>query len=211
MTRLVPILILLHFFTIAEAQPPLCLSKDAAANSIDFRPDELNNFLHLDKYRIIFFGEQHNDRFDPEIKYHLITDLNKRRGMRHVFLEISFSAAWNLNQYLQTGDTTYLFNPARPRTSSPYSRLWTRLHEYNKGLPDGQKIVIHGVDFETTGVFRTLKKLSPTEQNVPSALKPVMDTIEAHLSDPPLAMWNVIDGKFILYDNSAFTSTLRYV
>ena len=211
MTRLVSILILIHFFTIAEAQWPLCLSKDTATKSIDFRPDELNHLLHLDKYKIIFFGEQHNTSFDPEIKYHLITDLNKRTGMRHVFLEISFSTAWNLNRYLQTGDTSYLYNSALPRTYRTYARLWARLYEYNRGLPDGQKIVIHGVDFENTGVFQTLKKLSPAGQTVPAALKSVMDTIDAHLSGPPLTMWKIIDGKFILYDNSAFTSTLRYV
>lgn len=211
MTRLISILILIHLFAIADAQPPLCLSKEAATNSIDFRPDELNNFLHLDKHRIVLFGEQHNGSFDPEIKYHLITDLNKRSRTRHVFLETSFSAAWKLNQYLRTGDTTYLYNPAWPRTYSPNARLWARLYEYNKGLPDGQKIVVHGVDFETTGVFQTLKKLSPAGGSVPLALRPVMDTIGAHLLDKPLAMWDIVDGKFILYDNSAFTRTLRYV
>lgn len=211
MIRLIPTLVLILFFTIAEAQQPLCLLKKEATNSIDFRAGELNNFLHLDQYRIIFFGEQHNARFDPEIKYHLITDLNKRTGMRHVFLEISFSSAWSINQYLQTGDTTFLYNPAWQRTPNPNSRLWTQLYEYNKGLPDRQKITIHGVDFETTGVFQTLKKLSPTGQSVPSALKQVMDTIDAHLLDPPLAMWKIVDNKFILFDNSAFTRTLRYI
>ncbi|MBZ0099593.1 MAG: hypothetical protein K8F30_10940, partial [Taibaiella sp.] len=173
--------------------------------------EELNGFLQLDKYRAIFFGEQHNAGFDPEIKYHLITDLNKRTGLRHVFLEMGFSSAWNINQYLQTGDTTYLYNPAWPRTHGLYSRLWTRLYEYNRGLPDGRKIVIHGVDFERTDVFRTLKRLSPIGQVVPAPLRPVMDTIDAHLSDPPLVMWKVIDGKFIVYDNSAFTRTFRYI
>ncbi len=211
MTRLILVLVSIHFFTITKAQPPLCLPKVALTNQIDMRAEELNNFLHLDKYKIIFFGEQHNDRFDPEIKYHLITDLNKRTGLRHVFLEISFSSAWKINEYLRTGDTTYLYNPAWPQRFRTNTSLWVRLYEYNRGLPDEQKLVIHGVDFETTGIFHTLKKLSPTGKDVPEALKPVMDTIETHLSDPPLKMWDMVDGKFILYDNSAFTSTLRYV
>lgn len=211
MTRFISILILTHFFTITNAQPPLCLSNDGATNNIDFRPDELNNFLQLDKYKIIFFGEQHNTRFDPKIKYHLITDLNKRTGMRHVFLEVSFSAAWNLTRYLHTGDTSYLYYHIWRQTNSTYTSFWKRLYEYNRKLPDGQKIIIHGVDFERTDVFQTIKKLSPAGQQVPSVLTPVMDTIEAHLQDPPLSMYKITDGKFILYDNSAFTSTLRYV
>ncbi len=209
--RLFYILIFIHIFTTAEAQPPLCLANDAASGRIDFRAEELNKTLRLDQYRVVLFGEQHNDRFDPEIKYHLITDLHQRTGLRHVFLEMSFASAWNINQYLQTGDTTYLHNPAWPQTNRPNAQLWPRLYAYNMGLPDERKIVVHGVDFETTGVFQTLKRLSPVGQSIPAVLRPVMDTIHAHLSDPPLHMWQIKDGKFIVYDNAPFTATLRYI
>src|ERR1044072_7178165 len=40
----------------AKAQPPLCLSADST-NNIDFRSEELNNYLHLEKNKAIFFGK----------------------------------------------------------------------------------------------------------------------------------------------------------
>lgn len=182
-----------------------------SASDINFRAEELNSYLHLEKYRVILFGEQHNAKFDPEVKYHLITDLNTRTGARHIFLEASVSNAWHINRYLQTGDTSFLYNSTTNYSHSRYTILWEKLYEYNRRLPDSNKIVFHGVDFERSDVFQTLKQLSPAGQRVPAILQPIMDTINAHVSEPPLRMWNIINGKFVLYDNSSFTKALRYV
>lgn len=198
------------FLTVARAQP-LCLNENPTQTGIDFRADELNNYLHLDKYKVIFFGEQHNTVFDPEIKYHLITDLNRRTGLRHVFFEMSVSNAWRFNKYLQTGDTSYLKSFSSSFATSRYGNFWKKLHEYNELLPDSSGIVVHGVDFESTSVFRTLKELSPSGGEIPASLQPLMDTIDAHFSDPPLRMWDLVDNKFTLYDNTGFTKTLRYI
>ena len=211
MRSLPAIALLMVLMNTADAQSSLCLSKDPASNLIDFRPDELNRMLHLDQYRFVFFGEQHNMVFDPELKYHLITDLNKRSGTRHVFMEMSVSIAWHCNRFLQTGDTSHLYGATGGYVFSAYVRFWKRLYAYNKLLPGTSKIIIHGTDFEGTGVFPTLKELAASGQPVPLSLQPLMDTVDAHLADKPLHMWDIVDNKFILYDNSAFTSTLRYV
>lgn len=210
MPQLVALLVLLTCSIKTEAQSSFCLSPAGSTSWIDYKPGELNRFLHLDRYKIVFFGEHHNDRFDPEFKYHLITELNKLSGIRHIFMETSVSAAWRRNRYLQTGDTTYLSNSFSGYNNS-YTLFWNRLYSYNASLPDSLKIIIHGVDFETAGVFPVLKQLSPVGQSIPASLQAVMDTVAAHLSDPPLRMWEMIDGKFTLYDHSAFTKTLRYV
>ena len=178
-------------------------------NKIDFKGDELNSYL-LDQYKVVFFGEQHNTVFDPQVKYHLITDLNRRNAMRHVFFEMSVSRAWHCNKYLQTGDTSYLYTSKSSRFN-PYTVFYKKLYAYNSQLPDSLKIVIHGIDFETTDVFLTLTQLAPKGQTLPAALRPVMDTIEAHVSDPGLKMWDMVNGKFTLYDNTAFIKTLKYV
>jgi hypothetical protein len=201
----------LTFYAGAQTQSSLCLRTDPATGHIDFQPAALNELLHLDRYKIIFFGEQHNNKFDPEIKYHLITDLNKRSGVRHVFMEVSVSLAWRFNQYLLTGDTLLLYKSSKGYKPDPYTVFSKRLYEYNSRLPETQKIIVHGVDFERTDVFPTLKQLATPGKLIPASLRPVMDTINAHLEDPPLAMWDIIDNKFILYDNSKFVTTLRYV
>jgi len=126
-------------------------------------------------------------------------------------METSVSRAWHYNQYLKSGDTAHVYVSAAPQALNGYIAFWKRLYEFNKGLPEGSKIMIHGVDFETTAVFQTLKQLAMPGRAVPISLQPMMDTVNAHLSDKPLHMWDVIDNKFILYDNSGFTQTLRIV
>lgn len=88
---------LLVTYTCTKAQPSLCLSKDATTNEVRFPPGELAGYLHLNKYKVIFFGEQHNASFDPQVKYHLITEANRLSGIRHVFMETSISKAWHYN------------------------------------------------------------------------------------------------------------------
>lgn len=190
----------------AAAQEPLCLAKGEVPGSIDFRPEAVNRYLNLDRYRVVIFGEMHNGTFNPEIEYHLITDLNRQYGFRHVFLEVSVSTAWHLNQYLRTGDTADLHIPFEH-----WRVFWKRLYDYNVERPDSLKLVFHGVDFERTGVFATLRELAPAGSAIPPSLQPMMDTAAAHISDAPLRMYDIIDGKMIIYDNAAFTRTLRYI
>lgn len=211
MMRLLYTLILAAFMNSGHAQSQLCLKVEPGASHINFKPDDLNRFCSLDHYKVVFFGEQHNAVFHPELKFYLITDLYKRSGIRHVFMETSVSRAWHYNQFLRTGDTSHLYTSAASQALTGYILMWKRLFEFNKGLPEGSKITIHGVDFETSAVFPTLKMLTPTGKPVPSSLKPMMDTVNAHLADKPLHMWDIIDNKFIVYDNSGFTATLRYV
>ena len=67
MKRLFPLFIFIHLFALAKAQSTLCLLNDTANGKVDFRAEELNKLLQLDKHKIIFFGEQHNASFDPQI------------------------------------------------------------------------------------------------------------------------------------------------
>ena len=119
-TLLASALLLCCCFAKSAAQTSLCMSADQATKTVRFRSDDLNRYLQLDKYKIIFFGEQHNGIFDPEIKYHLITDMNRRTGNRHVFMETGVADAWHYNHYLATGDKSYLFNSgSKGKTSIP--------------------------------------------------------------------------------------------
>jgi len=194
------------------AQAHLCISNGQTANSIDFKPEQVDSYLHLDRYKVVLFGERHNGSFDPEIEYHLLANLNKRYGIRHVFKEIGVAAAWHFNQYLLSGDTSYLYSTPLPCTYGQWPVFWTRLYNYNSGLPDHLKFIIHGVDFERTEVFKTIIQLSPEGRSVPASLHAVMDTIAAHVADKPLGFFVFTGGRMTAtIDNSPFTKTLRYI
>lgn len=207
--RIYILALLLITSNIADAQS-LCLGK-GEDHGIDYKAEEVNKYMNLQQYRAIFFGEQHNGSFDPEIKYHLITGLNKHYGTRHFFMEIGRSCAWRFNKYLQTGDGAYINNPALVYRSKGYGAFWKRLYEYNSTLPADKKLVIHGIDFERSEVFETLMMLAPENEPVPASIQTVMDTIKAHVADKPMCMYNIVDGKMIEYDNTGFIATLDYV
>jgi hypothetical protein len=189
----------------APAQNAVCLPSDGTHYGFSFPEDTVNKFLNLGKYKAVFFGEQHNDGFTPEIKYNLIVDLNRHYGYRHIFIEAGSSSAWLINRYLKDGDTTD-FHPY-----GGYTLFYRRLYEYNRSLPDDTKLVVHGVDFERTGVFRVIHLLAPPGKPVPAVLQPAMDTVRTHIADTVLRMYSMANGRMTLYDNSPFENRLRYL
>lgn len=211
MKKLLATLFVLLFAIAGFAQQQLCLPKGPAPYSIDFKADEVDNFLHGKKYKAFLIGEMHNGLFSPDMQYHLITYLNKYYGIRHVFTEMSVSCAWHFNRYLQTGDTTYYTRIPAVAAYQQWPTYWKRLYDYNQTLPEGSKIVIHGLDFERTEVFPTIMELAPQGQTPPQSLKAVMDTVAAHVHDKPLSMYRMLNGRFIEFDNSGFVTTLRYI
>src|SRR5437762_3435380 len=116
---------------VSFAQSPLCIAKGPTANSLDFKPDEINNYLHLERYKVFLFGEMHNGSFNPEFEFHLITDLAKYYGIRNIFKAMSVSCAWHFNQYMRTGDTSYISNRTLVANYDQWPLYWRRLYEYN--------------------------------------------------------------------------------
>lgn len=196
----------------AIAQDKLCIYSGRQAGTLAFNAVQVNNLMHLDAYKGIFFGEQHNNTFDPLIKYCFIATMSQSLGLRHVFIETGAAAAWRFNQYLQTGDTSWLYSVSLPFTVGGYRRFWQQLYDYNKILPANKKLVMHGIDFERTEVFTTLLQLMPEGQAVPASLQALADTLTAHRADKPLAMYSMEDGKMTgINDNSVFIHTLEYI
>lgn len=196
----------------AIAQDKLCIYSGRQAGTLAFDAVQVNKLMHLDAYKGIFFGEQHNNNFDPQIKYCFIATMSQSLGLRHVFMETGAAAAWRFNQYLQTGDTSWLYDVSLPMTREGYRRFWQRLYDYNKILAAHKKLVIHGLDFERTEVFLTLLQLMPEGQAIPPSLQALADTLKIHSTDKPLSMYTVEGGKMTaINDNSAFIHTLEYV
>ena len=101
------------------------------SNEIGYHEAAIDSILHLANYQAYFFGESHNTGFEPEFKFHFIRHLNKNYGVRHIFMEIGTATAIFFNEYLQSGDTSLLYNNQLLYLWGAYKTFWQKLFEYN--------------------------------------------------------------------------------
>ncbi len=147
------------------------------SNKIFYNQDKIEEILQPSKYSAFFLGESHTIDFEPEFKFNFIKHLNSKYAVKDVFMEIGFSAAYFFNGYLRSGDTTELKNNYLPYLWAHYKDFWHDLFEYNKLLPDSQKIVIHGIDFERKEIFKLLEKAMQPNVIIPSHLQQLFSDI----------------------------------
>lgn len=172
MRRYLAFLFFMGNMSYAPAQSKVIFENDASGN-FRYPAAQLDSFLQLSRYKVLIFGECHTVFFEPGFKYRLIRQRSDSYGIHDVFMEIGHSAAYLFNRYLQTGDTTLLRQPALVYTwpTGNYRLFWDSLRVYNNSLPDAQKIVIHGVDFERAEAFKVLLLLRPEGKPVPASLQ----------------------------------------
>jgi hypothetical protein len=211
-TLFVLIFVFLSLAFATNAQHTLCIAPGNTPGSIDFKANELDSFLHPERYKVILLGEMHNGSFNPEFQFHFITQLNRTCGIRHVFMEMGPSCAWRFNQFLVTGDSSFLNRKSLVAYYGKWPEFWKRLYAYNRALPDAQKVVFHGLDFERTEVFEAILMMAPSGRAVPPSLKLVMDTVRAHVLDSPFWTRSIVNGKLTDIDNSSgFMRTLDFI
>jgi hypothetical protein len=98
--------------------------------------------------------------------------------VRDIFMEVGVAAAYFFNRYLETGDSTHIDIRKMPYNWRIYGNFWKNLHAYNQTLPAGQRLKIHGIDFERGEVFKLLHRLRPS-QAAPAGLIEFFDKIES--------------------------------
>lgn len=141
------------------------------SNAIVYNQGIIDSILKASAYDAFFFGESHTEDFEPEFKYHFIQHLNSAYGVKDVFMEIGYAAAYFFNQYLRSGDTTLLVKNHLVYYGRGYKLFWKKLYNYNQALPDSLKIVIHGIDFERTEVFNLLETARNKKSVTPDYLE----------------------------------------
>ena len=156
------------------------------SNKISYDETQIEKILSPGSYKAIFYGECHTRDFEPEFKFHFIKHLNSRFGIRHIFMEIGYSAAYFYNAYLETGDTSILTGYKLPYSQNNYRDFWYRLYRLNKTLPDSSKLIIHGVDFERTEILKLLEKLKKKDAIIPAHLQETFAAINRLNKDSSL-------------------------
>jgi hypothetical protein len=170
-------------------------------NEILYSRGKVDSILHLAQYEAIFFGEGHTLYFEPEFKYHFIKHLHEVYGIKDVFMEMGYAAAWFFNQYLRTGDSSILKDNHLIFLWGQYSYFWNRLYLYNTSVPDSMKISIHGIDFERREIFSMLDKAKDSAVPIPVYLQTIFDEVHQ------LSTTN----EKIFWDDSGFEKKLKQI
>lgn len=99
-------------------------------------------------YRVYFTGENHTfTESNSLLQLKMFKYLHQNAGVNTLFMEFGFSRGYYVNKYIQTGDTAML-NVLRGYSFLEFADMYKGLMEYNKTLPEGEKIKVVGIDVE---------------------------------------------------------------
>lgn len=98
----------------------------------------------LEPYQFYFIGQAHNNKANTLLEKELLLALNKKWGVRYDILEYSHSAAFLINEYLQTGEDSLL---AVINSGAPFNFI-RAVKTHNDTCHSARKIRFYGLDFE---------------------------------------------------------------
>lgn len=190
--------LLLFFYSFTAFGQDICqIGFVSNSNKILYNQKSVEEIIQPSRYSAFFLGESHTINFEPEFKFNFIKHLNSQYGVKDVFCEIGFSAAYFFNSYLQSGDSNILKNNSLPYLWGHYKEFWADLYNYNKLLPDSLKIVIHGLDFERREIFKLFEKATLPDISIPTNLHQTFTDIQ-----------NLNSKKYLFFGDKEFKSAL---
>ncbi|NLC03593.1 MAG: erythromycin esterase family protein [Tissierellia bacterium] len=125
-------------------------------NSIDL-DNEIENFHILDEdlegKEIFFTGEVHGIKTNADLHMKFLKYFKEKVDFKYYLAEFSYSNAYFLNKYLNTGDIRILEDVFEELKGS-YSwnkdsfEFWVNFQQYNNNLEEERKIQVIGIDIE---------------------------------------------------------------
>lgn len=122
--------------------------------------EDSDNFSGLDILKkdlkgkkIVLTGENHYLDKNHLIDIKMLKYLQKQIGVNYYLGEEGYSISYFVNKYLETGDESYLnkvfknFEGTRANNIGYYEK-YRQIYEFNKTLPENERIKIIGVDIE---------------------------------------------------------------
>lgn len=158
----------------------------------------------IDKYSVFLTGEAHDQKWNAEIEMQTLKYLYRNAGVRIFVCEYPHSFQFLLNKYLSTGDTLYLETLiSHLDDSGNIGSLFKELNEFNKTLPDSEKIVIKAIDYEenSQASYLGLYNLFPIVDNTLKAPLQISKGIKGiiHLANTRVTPSNKRQKKFISF------------
>ena len=131
----------------------------------------------LAKHDFFFTAEEHKQAVNTQIQFSFLKYLHQKAGVRNFLLEGGYSYAFMINRYLSNGDEKLLDKILQDIPICPENQreLFQKIRKYNLGLPDKDRIEVHGIDLESSPALaiHTLYYLMP-ETTLPSGIAKYM-------------------------------------
>ena len=138
----------------------------------------------LEGKEIYFTGEYHGTQENGKLKMKFLRYFKEKTGFTYYLCEDSYSGTYFLNKYLNSGDERILEEVYKPLKGTfagnkdGYNH-WKELYEYNKILPEDEKIKIIGVDIEhqTENSYRYFMDVLP-DKEIPMEISQIIDQLK---------------------------------
>lgn len=146
--------------------------KDNHANIDTTDNNNFSTFKLLDSAlegkEVFFTAENHGVATNSELEIKFLKYFKQKTGIKYLLLEISYSDGQVLNKYMSTGDESILEEMYKPlKGTFAWNKqsygIWRKLYEFNKSLPEDERIKIIGIDIEHqyTNAIRYMESLIP--------------------------------------------------
>lgn len=153
--------------------------------------EDINDFFgleilddELEGKNIILSGEIHGVAANQKLEGKLIRYIKGKTNFKYLLEEISYSGAYFINKYLETGDIEILkdvFNAWQGTYAYTKDKfkLYEELYEYNQSLPEEDRIILVGVDIEHQPKlsFDYIKDILPEEES-PEKIETVINDLK---------------------------------
>lgn len=148
-------------------------------------------------YTVFLSGESHIYQKSYQLQKFLIQYLYEQEGVRVILSEMGLGKSVLLDEYLQTGDS-YLLSITLGELKGTFSNnqqnreFWEWLYEFNRSLPEGEKLHLVGLDIEhqEKSCAIALYRMSKRDQEIPEGLK---TTIPKLFLNPTYGLWELVE------------------
>lgn len=143
----------------------------------------------LEGKEIFFTAEVHGVKTNEELHMKFLKYFKAKTDFKYYLCENSYSNAYFINKYLDTGDIKILEEIYKPLKGTfvwnkdSYNH-WKKLFEYNNSLPEQRRIQLVGVDIEhqPANAYRFLVDILP-EKEAPEQIKEKIENIKKTFKD----------------------------
>jgi hypothetical protein len=132
---------------------------------------------NLSRSQVYFIGQLHNNKANTILEEEVLLALNHTYQVKYDVLEYSHSAAFLINQYLETGQDT-LLDIINSKANFNFIR---KIKAFNDTIADERKIRFYGIDFENRDEGKyTMKAIEIISHHLKL---PVNEVLFSHLQD----------------------------
>ncbi|WP_061996288.1 erythromycin esterase family protein [Clostridium sp. ATCC 25772] len=138
---------------------------------------------------IFFTAELHGTKANEQLNMKFLKYFKEKTDFKYYLCELSYSDAYFINKYLETGDIKILEDIYKPLKGTfawnkdSYNHF-KKLYEYNNALPKESRIQVVGADIEHQPInaYKFLVDVLP-DKEAPKEIKSVIDKIKNKFND----------------------------